>query len=129
MTTVSDAPTSSVSVARTIAKALHWTVLGWTVFCAGSAVFGFARMSLQTTRADGSGALLVGTAIGLGVWGLLWIVPVVVAELLAIGLSVTAGKPDAAANRREWWIAFLCAFVPNGGLALLLLLQLLTFPV
>jgi hypothetical protein len=49
------------------------------------------------------------------------------AELVAIGLTVTAGRaPDAAVARKEWILSFLIALVPNGLFGLMLVVQFLS---
>jgi hypothetical protein len=133
---IADPPAASgVSVVRTIGKLLHWLVLGWTVFCGASFVMGLMRLAVHTAAASTSAdpaatniantATGIGFAVGLVFWGLLWFLPVVGAELLALGLTVSAGKAASSdTNKREWAIAFLVALPPNGLLAILLGLQL-----
>lgn len=113
---------SGVSVARTIAKTIHFLVLGWTGFCVVNTLTAIGRMSrasgLSTGSTDAAGAL--GITIGIGFWAVLWFLPVVAGEAIAIGLSVSAKKSPAIGNTatREWVIAFVCAAPINLLLAL-----------
>jgi len=114
-------PPTSLSIARTIGKIIQCIVAGWTVFCAAS--FVLALINVSQSRASAGSA--IGTAFGVMFWGAIWIVPVIGAELLAIGLLLAAGKPmNSETAKQEWRIAFLLGLAPNLLLAVLLVVQM-----
>jgi hypothetical protein len=118
-----------VSIARIIANALHCVALGWTMFSLLSFVFTFFEFMFtpSLTTAGESGLRL---ALRHELWGLNWLLPVLSAELVAFGLSRTAGQaPARDVWSKEWLVGFIVSLVPNGFLAIRLLWRLLMFPI
>lgn len=116
---------SGFAASRVIAKTVQWAVVGWSVFCGGSFVLALARLGQLQKTAD-EPVLGIGVAAGLLFWGGLWFVGFIAAELVAIVLFLSGPKAEPGTiAAREWGLAFLIAGVPNGLLALGLLVQLL----
>ncbi|HWW85257.1 MAG TPA: hypothetical protein VNZ26_16725, partial [Vicinamibacterales bacterium] len=115
-TTPGTPDTEKLSVARISAKTLHLLVLGWTVFMLFFAVSGFMKTADTMTA---SAAAAVGATIGMGFLALMWLIPVVGMEIIAIAAATSAGSPiKAETHRREWKRALFISAVPNGILLL-----------
>lgn len=123
--TPATAPRLAISPARLIAKTIHLLVIGWTGFCGIGALVGLTRAA-QLGGPD-STAATIGFTVGMGIWAVVWFVPVAAGELIAIGLTLTAKAPKTPdAGRREWWIASAVAILPLIFLAYVSLATLLT---
>lgn len=71
-------------------KLCKWSILIWTVFCIIGVIVGLAGVSnmTATNEAEKAGAA-IGTALGLGFWAFLWLVPTV-----GIGVIALIAKPS-----------------------------------
>ena len=98
-----------LSISRVIAKSIHCVVVGWTLFCGISALGALSDLDPAS-----SPATLFGATVGLGVLAFAWFIPVVAGEVIAIGLSSTAGQvASRELARREWLAAFALGAIPN----------------
>ena len=114
------------SLARIAAKTIEWMAVGWIGFCGATALI--AISSVHRLHPGDEVALKMAIGGGVLVWGGLALVGVVVAQLVAIALFLSAGKAvGRQASAREWAIAFLVAAVPNGLLAFGLIVRILQF--
>jgi hypothetical protein len=119
-----EAQREALSFARMIPKTIHWLVVGWTAFCAWGVLYGLTTASLSGI--DGTAAA-IGTTLGVGVWVMMWFIPVVAGELIAIGFTMAAGRPPGqTSSRREWLIAFAFAAPINLLLALSMVAPILS---
>jgi hypothetical protein len=113
---------TSLSFGRVLAKTSHLLALGWTVFCTFGVLFGMANVS-NSLGSDISGAAALGVGVGLGVWGVVWFMPVVGLEIVALA-AMALGKnnpADDAMVRREWQRAFWISAGPNALLLITIL--------
>jgi hypothetical protein len=124
-----------LSVARIIARTIHCLVFGWTVFCVGSAILSLGAIGHSLpSRSETSDAARAGAAIGAtvsaGLFAVLWFIPVVAGEAIAVGLTLSARKDawTADTSRREWVIALLISTPINALLFIALTLSLVSFP-
>jgi hypothetical protein len=108
---VAEMPTQRLSIARIAAKTMHAFVVVWSAFCAIGVLL--ALTSLAALSSVSQAARGLGVTVGLTMWAMFWFVPVVAAELFAIGLSLSSpAAAEGIAAKREWRMAGIIAAIP-----------------
>lgn len=82
-----------------IYKLCKWGIIIWTIFCAIGVIAGIAEVSNISATGDAEKAgAAIGTAIGLGFWTLLWLIPTIGLGVIALVVKPSSNKESQTAN-------------------------------
>lgn len=104
---------ATMSIARIGARILHLLALGWTALLGLGTVAGFLNSVRHADAATTSTAGVIGTTIGFGLLAVIWLIPVMGMEVIALVAWALAGRTDRATARQEWQIALVIALLPD----------------